>query len=465
MTLMGFGRMRKTVLWLCASAGMFLAFWPAWRLDPQQAPEPHPGLHAKPWTEAEGLFRRDPRWLGGDVAYSVDLSRERVLWLFGDSFIGTNAAGKRTQSTMVRNSVAIETGYDPSRASLKFYWRMQKGRPASFVPETRHAWLWPTHGVRLGTKLLLFFTRVRPDNRKDSLGFENFGWAAYLVDNPDQEPSAWVLRKTEIPTNAWNVIVGAAALVAGDFLYVFGPAEPSHDVYLLRWPLGAAEKGDLASPEWWCGLDQGWTRQQKLVRRPTPVFSEGGMEFSVQWDPHRKKFLAVHSVGFGASEIAIRWAERLQGPWSGPTPVYRPPESARPHTLEYAAKAHAELSGDSLVDLCAARARRLTRGKRRKAARQKKQKGSDVREGASERRFQSIGHEREPGLAVSQPEDERTEDNSVDLVKCWVYNASNAVGGEPARCSQNPEVNACLSSQFTIAARTSTSQMAIKKVN
>jgi hypothetical protein len=346
---MRFTRVHKMVFKMCAGTSLLLVFWPAWRLDPQEVVEPYANLHAKSWIQADRLFRKDPRWLGGDVAYSIDLGRKRVLWLFGDSFIGNRAGAKRGQSTMVRNCVAVETGYDPSRASLKFYWRTQQGRPASFVTDRGDAWLWPTDGVRLGSRLLLFFTRVRPDSRKDSLGFENFGWAAFLVDNPDEEPSAWVLRRIDVPTNARNVIVGAAVLVAGRFLYVFSPAEPNHEVYLLRWPLSAAASGHLASPQWWGGLDQGWITQRKVVRPPPVVFLNGSMEFSVQWDPQRKKFLEVQSMGFGASEIAIRWADRLEGPWSVARRVYRPPESDRADAFVYAAKAHPELTGGDLV--------------------------------------------------------------------------------------------------------------------
>ena len=341
--------MHKTVHKLCVGTSLFLVLWPAWRLDPQAATEPYADLHAEPWVQADRLFRTDPRWLGGDAAYSIDLGRGRVLWLFGDSFIGRRAGAGRGKSTLVRNSAALETGYDPSRASLKFYWGTQNGTPSAFVPEKGTVWLWPTHGVRLGAKLLLFFTRVRPDRRKGSLGFENFGWAAFLVDNPDDEPSAWILRRIDVAGNGWNVIVGAAALVAGHFLYVFSPAEPSHDIYLLRWPLNAAEKGDLASPEWWCGSDLGWLGQPKMVRPPTPVLREGAMEFSVQWDAQRDKFLEVQSVGFGASEIAIRWAGQIEGSWSGLKKVYRPPESGRPDAFVYAAKAHPELRGADFV--------------------------------------------------------------------------------------------------------------------
>ena len=66
--------------------------------------------------EADALFHQDPRWLGGDAAYSIDLGDDRTLWLFGDSFIATSPALTRRESTLVRNSVAVMTGRDPLTA-------------------------------------------------------------------------------------------------------------------------------------------------------------------------------------------------------------------------------------------------------------------------------------------------------------------------------------------------------------
>src|SRR4051794_33801283 len=72
---------------------------------------------------ADALFHQDPRWLGGDGAYSIDLGDDRTLWLFGDSFIATSPALTRRESTLVRNSVAVMTGRDPHTATMEFAWR------------------------------------------------------------------------------------------------------------------------------------------------------------------------------------------------------------------------------------------------------------------------------------------------------------------------------------------------------
>jgi len=75
------------------------------------------------WPEADALFRGDPLWLGGEGGYTIDLGAGRVLWLFGNSFIAGGNVRDRGQSTLVRNSVAIQSGYDPSRAKIRFDWK------------------------------------------------------------------------------------------------------------------------------------------------------------------------------------------------------------------------------------------------------------------------------------------------------------------------------------------------------
>ncbi len=187
----------------------------------QESATLHRNFEATAWPEADRLFRRDPRWLGGDVAYSIDLGRGRVLWLFGDSFIADKPGKTRSQSTFVHNSIAIETGYDPALASMAFYWPKNRGKPSEFAANEGEVWLWPEDGVRLGEKLLLFFVRVHSDDSKDSLGFALVGWTAFLVENPDAQPSLWIVHKIETPQSPTRFIVGSGVICAGDFPLCF----------------------------------------------------------------------------------------------------------------------------------------------------------------------------------------------------------------------------------------------------
>lgn len=307
-------------------------------------------IKATPWPEADALFRKDARWLGGDDAYSIDLGAGRILWLFGDSFIATSPAGKRQESLMVRNTLAIQRGYDPSSASIKFYWRTKNRKPASFFAESPKVWYWPGHGIRVDGRLLIFLMKIHAT--KSGLGFEAFGWSVVAIDNPDDEPSHWKLRWLQVPQNDLQVIIGSASVIRiNEFVYAFSTQESTakHDVYLVRWPLAKAGEGDLREPYWWCGEKYGWVSQELVSRRASAVFSGAQTEFTVHRDPRLNRFIQVQTVGFGAANMAFRSADRLTGRWSSLENFYRPPESDRAGTMVYAGKMHPALTGSDLV--------------------------------------------------------------------------------------------------------------------
>lgn len=307
----------------------------------------HPGpaqqARAQAWPEADVLFHSEPRWLGGDSAYSIDLGSGRVLWLFGDSFIATSDAHLRSQSTMVRNSVAIQTGYDPTSASMAFYWGESGGQPAALFPGSGAEWLWPGHGARVGKKLVLFFMRVKSD--PGVLGFLTDGAQALLVDNPDDAPTAWTSHALPLPQNTWGVSVGAGGCtVQGDYLLCYSPVEPgNHDIYLLRFAIADAGAGDLSKPEWYAGK-VGWVEGDGLIERPMPVFTGGQTELSVHYDSATRQFIEVQTDGFGGANLDLRTALRAEGGWSELQTFYRPLESNNANTLVYSAKAHPELT-------------------------------------------------------------------------------------------------------------------------
>ncbi len=294
------------------------------------------------WPAADRLFHQDPRWLGADGAFSVDLGAGRVLWLFGDSFVGKAAPWSRSDSVMVRNSVAIESGHDPTTAPMKFYW---KNGPSSFHPEDGADWFWPMHGAMVGSSLVLFWSKVEAVT--GGLGFQAVGWTAERIDDPADPPSAWQPVELKVPANQLGVSVGVSVRVEGGELYAFGEREPgNHDVFLLRWPTSAVAGGDLSSPEW---FESGtWKPQASLATAPAPLFS-GAPEFSVQPNPKGSGYIYVESTGFGATPISIRRASALAGPWSPAEEVFRPPEDDLPNVFVYAGKSHPEQEGADLV--------------------------------------------------------------------------------------------------------------------
>jgi hypothetical protein len=301
-----------------------------------------PALYSEPWPEANALFLDDPRWIGGDGAYSVDLGGDRVLWLFGDSYIALDDERRRDTSVMVRNSLAVQTGYDPTRAFIRYYYGHADGVPKSYLPEQGEFWLWPGHGVRIEDTLLLFYGRLHQAG-EGMWGFATDDWTAFLIDNPDAEPSEWTPREVLVPDVARDVQLGEAVLHEGGFVYVYGGQGRYNEVVLARFAVADVLQGDLRGAEWWTGSGYGAAKDRKAI------IDIGAPEFSVHFATELGRYVYVETAGFGGTTLAVRTAERREGPFSEPRDVLRPPESFAPEPFVYAGKAHPELVGADLA--------------------------------------------------------------------------------------------------------------------
>lgn len=310
--------------------------------EPTRVPVTLNSIAAEPWPEADKLFHSDPRWLGSDDAYSIDLGSGRVLWLFGDTFITADTSRRSRQgSIMIRNSIGVQTGYDPSTATMDFQWPMVDYLPQSFFPERGNLWFWPGHGVKLGDKVIVFLMAVSESS--EGLGFRTEGWAAVALTGIAGPPNEWQMEWLDAPANDYGVLLAGPALVEDDYVYVHGFGGAAHDIYLVRWPVAAAAAGNLSQPEWWTGAEQGWVLQQELTALPRPLFTRGQTEFTVHYDAGLRQYVAIQTVGFPQAELAFRVAPALTGPWSAPTVFYRPEEYDIREVMIYAAKAHPEL--------------------------------------------------------------------------------------------------------------------------
>jgi len=306
------------------------------------------------FTEAEMLFHQDPRWLGADAALSIPLSKGRILWLFGDTFVATSNAHVRSESEMVRNTVAIQTGEDPRIASIAFHWRQDSdGSPASFFPENGERWYWPGHGIVLDEGSLVIFLYSIVATPGQGLGFASTGYALAVINNPDASAATWNLRIVDAAPNSFDAIPATAVIRDGAYaIAVAIRQEGTHAGALVRYPLTSLAQGDATAAEWWLGDAQGWVPASLLGDRvPTFVLDDAGSECSLHWDARTRSFIHIASYGFGASTIGLREAPAVTGPWSSPVVVYRPPESGSARPFVYAAKAHPELIGPDAADL------------------------------------------------------------------------------------------------------------------
>lgn len=310
-----------------------------------------PCFEASAWREADKLFRTDPHWLGSDGASSVNLGDNRTLWLFGDTWIDSSGKGIRKGASMVSNSIAIQVGADPTTASISFYWgRDNKGGPDAFFPDRNGESLWLGNGVRVGDRLILFFSRTIR-NTGSGLGFESVGWTAIMVTNPDSEPSSWQMHELETPANPLGILVGYAAVQKLDgYIIALGSQNPvkSHPIFAARWTIEDVRRGDLLHPEWWAGDRIGWIPDSSNVQR-YPLFNGGQSDLTIHYDDSSQRFISVQTNGFGPSDLMMRAAPSLTGPWSDLRFVYRPSEYYRPNIMIYSGKAHPELKGADLI--------------------------------------------------------------------------------------------------------------------
>jgi len=312
------------------------------------------GPTGRAFVEAERLFHQDPRWLGADGALSVRLSNGRILWLFGDTFVATSTANVRSESKIVRNSVAIQTGNDPRTGLVAFKWGQETdGSPASFFLEHGQRFYWPGHGIRLDEGPLVIFLYALVATPGEGLGFESVGYAIAVIDNPDASLQAWKPRVVDAKANTFDAVPATA--VVQDNGYVVALAirqQGTHAGALVRYPVASLAQGDVATAEWWAGDALGWVPASLLGEDgPAFVLDDAGSECSLHWDTRTRSFIHVASYGFGATTIGLRTAPALTGPWSSPVVVYRPPESDGPRPFVYAAKAHPELAGPDTADL------------------------------------------------------------------------------------------------------------------
>jgi hypothetical protein len=288
------------------------------------------------WPAADMLFTGARTWRGGDAAYSVDLGGGRILWLFGDSFVGDGPDDSRSHRKMVKNTIGIQEGADPAAATMRFHWDDKGPEPGPFFPGESEAWLWPGPGMRIGDAVLLTFMQITKTG-EGSFGFECVGSEARFLINPDAAPGEWTYAPVALPPTPAGVKFGTGAFFRdGKDLYAYVVVEPgTHDVYLARWAIADLAAKDLSKATWWTG--QSWSSDPTQA---AGIVKDVQTEFSVSRGPDGRLWM-IAVKGFGKTDIVVRTATAPAGPWSEPAVLFHPPESDRKgDVLVYSAKAY-----------------------------------------------------------------------------------------------------------------------------
>lgn len=288
-------------------------------------------------------FRTTNGWTGADGAYSIPLSRNKTLWLFSDSWVGKVRDGKRTDTKMINNTIAIqEHGKAP-----KFYYRTNAtGAAESFIkPVDGRGFYWLFHGTRTRDGLFFFLRQVEIVNPKSVFGFRGFNTALAHIKNPDDHPLKWRIEQVQFPfaeyDGKYSTVFGAAVMKDKGFVYIYGnrsaPEKADKGMLVARVP----ERKFAVFDEWRFFSNGEWKSDFKSA---TPICAEAPSEASVSYWPALKKYVFVHTIGLSGT-VAIRTGDTPVGPWSEPIEIYKAPEMNYPaKVFVYAGKAHPQLS-------------------------------------------------------------------------------------------------------------------------
>ena len=195
-----------------------------------------PGTPDAAWDAA---FTRTSGWTGGDVAGTVNLGDGRMLWLFGDTWIGDVADGRHANgSRMVNNTIAIQSltgkaSEPPAKSELQFYWHGGSKDPSAWIApkllpaaagETKsdskdsNGWYWPTGGGAVvpgpgdRPRLLVFLFHIGKRQGKEGIwAFKSLGGTMATVDNIADPVEKWNARQDDIPFAVGSDAVANAA--------------------------------------------------------------------------------------------------------------------------------------------------------------------------------------------------------------------------------------------------------------
>jgi Domain of unknown function (DUF4185) len=314
-------------------------------------------LKAEPAPEWESKFQGKSGWIGGDGVASAEIGSGRLLWLFGDTILGTVKNGGRPGATMVNNTIGIQDTKDAATRFLNG--NKSDGKPAAFfLPADGKGWFWPLSVRRVGDRLIVFLSQIDKSPNPGVFGFKGIGVWLVVVENPDAEPEKWRMQQHQVPfaefakgrESSW----GSSLLLNGQDLYVFGYDEergkgfPKRQLILARAP---AEKVDDFKAWRFC-TPTGWSEKPADLAK---LADNMGTEFSVTPLPDGKGFVMVTTENGLSDRIMGRFASAPEGRWSAPVLLYKCPEMAKDKgVFSYAAKAHAWASKDNelLISYC-----------------------------------------------------------------------------------------------------------------
>lgn len=299
----------------------------------------------------DALFQTSEGWIGADGDYSIALDKDTVLWLYSDTFVGKVEAGRRIDTVMVNNTVAVQK--IGAEKSVEFsYGTDADGNPKALITPDHgkgYFWLWDSALTSKG--LFLFLARIEHSDVNPEWPFKMVGMDLTRIENPFDSPKNWRFdAQQRVPfsrfTDEETILFGSATLKPmGPDVFIYGlhghkdAAGNRHSAMILA-RVPEDKLGDFSA---WRFYSNGtWGTD---FEHCDPLFDGTPTEYSVSYMPGIEQYAAVYTEGGIHGHIMVRLAPRPEGPWGPAVNVFDcPDKSWHEKSFSYAAKAHPELS-------------------------------------------------------------------------------------------------------------------------
>lgn len=284
-------------------------------------------------------------WLGSDDAHSIVLSEDRILWLFGDTYIGEVKDGARyPEGPHINNCIAIEDRSESRPGKITYYWGEENGKPYAFFPpeaDMPGRYFWPTSGLIIKDRLLLFSFAMEANDTTWWLA----GTVVAAIDNYEEDPSLWKTEYYDLKLGDNGFGIHSALYLEDQYVYFvgFNDFQEGRSAILARADQQAfSDEPSNDKIQYWSGgwLKRGWRSDRKKM---IPLFSPGVTETDIQYIEDWKLFAATTYDPMQA-DLFITFAPALTGPWTPPAHIFTDPDHA---TMTYAARPHPQISTET----------------------------------------------------------------------------------------------------------------------
>ncbi|GAB3908911.1 hypothetical protein GCM10028803_45510 [Larkinella knui] len=293
------------------------------------------------------FFTRYDGWTGGDGVYSTRLPDGRIVWTFGDTFLGLVKSDRTrlaSQNEMVRNAVMIQTG-----ETFDSFKTLNQGASTPKAGQTyfTHAkqkggkdWYWPLDATVYNVKLQVLLSHIEKTG-SGAWDFKNASIDIAICSLTTGTVEKIIANKYQGP---WGY-GGAVCEAADGYTYLYGVI---HGNLTTNVVVARAPKGDLTGNwQYWNGSQ--WGSQPNDYS----IYKDASDQFSV-FQSGTRYYLFTQEIVFGR-RLFLSESSSPIGPWTAKRLLYTvPPEQGTGKVFTYNALVHPELSrnGDLMISYC-----------------------------------------------------------------------------------------------------------------